>query len=129
MLFDKGGTNDKERLNTTEPLLLKIANLEQVRWLDTGETAPFSSTARTGDLEVMIPLAGLIDIEEEIQRLSKQIEKLAGDSSRLEGKLNNQRFVDNAPPEVVAAERKKLTDNQQTLELLQSKLEEVKNLG
>ena len=129
MLFEKGDANDKDRLVTTKTLLQKIANLDEVRWLENDETAPFSSTARTGDLEVMIPLAGLIDLEEEVQRLNKQIEKLGKDSSRLEGKLGNQRFVDNAPPEVVEDERAKLADNKQTLKLLQSKLEEVQKIA
>ena len=129
MLFKKGNQEDQDRLLATELLLRKIANLEEVRWLAEGETQPFSTTALAGELEVMIPMAGLINVEKEVERLNKEIEKLVKDSSRIQGKLSNQRFVDNAPTAVVEAERKKLSENAHSLELLKTKLMEVKSLS
>ncbi|MDH6365799.1 valyl-tRNA synthetase [Enterococcus sp. PF1-24] len=68
--------------------------------------------------EVYLPLAGLINIEEEIQRLEKELAKLDGEVKRVQGKLANERFVANAPDDVVAAEKAKekdYLDKQQTV--------------
>jgi len=129
MLLDKGSEEDRARMQSTETLLCKLANLEQVRWLEDQEKPPFSATGLAGDLEVMIPMAGLIDVEAEVKRLNREVEKLVTESSRLKGKLSNQRFVDNAPATVVEAEKKKLSDIEQALSSLHTKLDEVKNLS
>jgi len=71
-----------------------------------------SATNLVGDLEVHVPLAGLIDKEAELARLDREIAKLDKNIQILSGKLNNQKFVDNAPPEVVAKEREKLEETQ-----------------
>ncbi len=125
LLLGKGNQTDRERLQNTEILLCKLANLEQVRWLDEGEQAPFSATGLAGEMEVMIPMAGLIDVEKELARLDKEIEKLVKEASRLTGKLSNQKFVDNAPAEVVESERKKLSDCEHNIKLLHSKRDQV----
>lgn len=61
------------------------------------------------DLEVFIPMQGLVDIDKETARLSKDRDKLTQDLQRTEGKLNNEKFVNNAPLEVVEKEREKIT--------------------
>lgn len=60
--------------------------------------------------EIFLPLAGLINIEEEIKRLEKELAKWTDEVKRVQGKLGNERFVANAPAEVVAAERAKEKD-------------------
>lgn len=67
-----------------------------------------AGTAIVGGAEVYLPLAGLIDLEKEIQRLKKELENLRKDMERTEGKLNNQGFVAKAPAEVIAKEKEKL---------------------
>ena len=57
--------------------------------------------------ELFLPLAGLINIEEEIARLEKELDKWTKEVKRVQGKLSNERFVSNAPDEVVEAERAK----------------------
>ena len=69
-------------------------------------------TAVVGNTEIFLPLKGLIDIEKEIQRLSKELESLKKETARLEGKLENPTFIAKAPAEVVLQERAKLTDYQ-----------------
>jgi valyl-tRNA synthetase len=128
MLLDNGSEVDRDRLENTKLLLLKIANLEEVRWLEENEKQPFSATGLAGELQVMIPMAGLIDVQEEIERLNKTIEKLVKEASRLNGKLSNSKFVENAPAEVVDSERKKLTECEQEIELLHAKRDEVQAL-
>ncbi|MGQ7642447.1 valine--tRNA ligase, partial [Streptococcus suis] len=60
--------------------------------------------------ELFLPLAGLINIEEEIARLEKELDKWTKEVKRVQGKLSNERFVSNAPDEVVEAERAKEKD-------------------
>jgi valyl-tRNA synthetase len=63
--------------------------------------------ALCGELEIRVPMAGVIDIDQELVRLDKEITKYESELARLEGKLNNKAFVERAPPEVVAAELQK----------------------
>ena len=60
--------------------------------------------------EIYLPLAGLINIDEEIKRLEKELAKWTGEVKRVQGKLANERFVSNAPENVVAEERAKEKD-------------------
>ncbi|MEZ9934635.1 hypothetical protein, partial [Vibrio sp. 10N.261.49.C12] len=65
--------------------------------------------------ELMIPMAGLIDKDAELNRLAGEIKKTEGEIKRIEGKLNNQGFVAKAPEAVVAKEREKLDGYKDTL--------------
>ncbi len=64
--------------------------------------------AMVAGVEIYLPLKGLIDIKKEKERLEKEYEKLAFEQKRLESKLENAGFINNAPPAVVAKEREKL---------------------
>ncbi|MHA8110891.1 valine--tRNA ligase [Lactobacillaceae bacterium Melli_B4] len=78
------------------------------------------------DAEVSIPLAELVDLKEEIKRLDKEIEQFNAEVQRAEKKLSNERFVENAPDDVVDAEREKLTDNKAKLEATKQRQAELK---
>jgi len=110
--FGNGSADDERRLNENRQFLSKLASLDHITWLNPSEEAPLSATNLVGDLEVHVPLAGLIDKEAELARLDREIAKLDKNIQILSGKLNNQKFVDNAPPEVVAKEREKLEETQ-----------------
>lgn len=74
-------------------------------------TAPeLAMSAVLTGAELYLPLAGLINIEEEIARLEKELEKWTQEVKRVQGKLANERFVANAPDEVVQAEKEKEKD-------------------
>lgn len=75
--------------------------------------------------EVYVPLEELIDLDEEIARLQGDVKKFAGEVKRAEGKLGNEKFVNNAPEAVVAEEREKLTDWQAKLAATESRLAEL----
>ncbi|MDY2522078.1 valine--tRNA ligase [Weissella confusa] len=77
--------------------------------------------------EVYVPLEELIDLDEEIARLQGDLKKFAGEVKRAEGKLGNEKFVNNAPEAVVAEEREKLADWQAKLAATESRLEELKS--
>ena len=119
IVLSNGDDNDKDRMTIHAQALRKLAKLESITWLENTESAPVSATALVGNLEILVPMAGLIDKDAELTRLGKEIEKLGKDLSRIEGKLSNASFVDKAPAEVVAKEREKLAEQQAAMEKLQ----------
>ncbi|MDB9805383.1 valine--tRNA ligase [Porticoccaceae bacterium] len=121
IFMTKGGDNDQRRMQDNHQFLSKLANLESITWLDNPEDAPLSATALAGDLEILVPMAGIIDVDAELARLDREIEKNALEAKKLSGKLSNAKFVDNAPAEVVAKERQKLNDLESSLTQLQDK--------
>jgi valyl-tRNA synthetase len=106
---------DQRRLTENEALLKKLARLESITVLQAGEEAPLSATALVGEMEVLVPMAGLIDKGAELARLDKEILRLQGEVQRVGGKLSNAGFVDKAPAEVIEKERAKLAEAEQAL--------------
>ncbi len=84
-----------------------------------------AATQVAGDVEICLPLAGLVDIAEEEQRLGKEIAKLHADVEFFRKKLGNEKFVANAPAEVLAKDRGKLADAQEKLAILERSLEKL----
>ncbi|MFI8397271.1 valine--tRNA ligase [Pseudomonas sp. NPDC079367] len=109
---------DQRRLTENEALLKKLARLESITVLAAGEEAPLSATALVGEMEVLVPMAGLIDKAAELARLDKEILRLQGEVQRVGGKLSNAGFVDKAPAEVIEKERAKLAEAEQALDKL-----------
>ncbi len=105
--------------------LLKVQNLNK---LAPEIDAPESATALVGDMKVLIPLAGLIDKEQEIGRLHKKLQKLNQQKTQFEAKLNNQKFISNAPQAIVEAERTRLTSTQNAIVDLSAQLEKMNRL-
>ncbi|MBC5831139.1 valine--tRNA ligase [Vibrio metschnikovii] len=113
---------DAARVETNKPVLISLAKLESVRVIESNEVTPACATALVGKSELMIPMAGLIDKQAELERLAKEIAKTEGEIKRIEGKLSNQGFIAKAPEAVVAVERNKLNGYQETLvKLLEQK--------
>ncbi|MGA4449326.1 valine--tRNA ligase [Ectopseudomonas chengduensis] len=115
IIVANASAEDLRRLADFEPLLSKLAKLESVRVLAAGEEAPMSATTLVGEMEVLVPMAGLIDKDAELARLDKEIGRLQGEVQRVGGKLNNQGFVAKAPAEVLDKERAKLAEAEQAL--------------
>jgi valyl-tRNA synthetase len=110
VLLRNASRTDWQRLQTTQAFLGSIARLESVNLLESDEEAPPSATALVGEMEIMIPMAGLIDKEAELSRIARALDKLQKDHERTQGKLSNEKFVSNAPAEVIAKEQAKLAD-------------------
>ena len=92
------------------------------------DATPACATGLHNSVEVLVPLAGLIDVSAETARLEKEIGKLEAGLKSVTGKLNNEKFVSNAPDAVVAKERAKQEEMQTALSALRSKLDELNNL-
>jgi valyl-tRNA synthetase len=101
---------DSRRLEQNRALLLNLAKLDSITVLGEADTAPASATQLLGAMDLLIPMAGLIDKDAELSRIAKQLEKMQQEVSRVAGKLANEGFVAKAPEVVLAKEREKLAD-------------------
>lgn len=128
VLFKNGSGDDQKRLNDYQQFLKKMASLESIAWLNPGEEEPMSATALVGQMEILVPMAGLIDKAAEIARLTKESNKLEQDIERTEAKLNNAAFVEKAPAAVVDAERARVADNKIALEKLREQIQKISAL-
>lgn len=118
LLLRKGQKLDKARIQRNEPFLMMLMKLEKIDWLDEKDTPPAAATALVGDLELLIPMADLIDKEAECARLQKEIDKLQKQLDASQGRLNNPRYVEKAPAAVVAQERERVEQFAAALEKL-----------
>ncbi|KTD18843.1 valyl-tRNA synthetase [Legionella lansingensis] len=98
----------QERVEKYRPTLLSLSKLTHIHCMEENEPTPVSASAVVGDLELLIPMAGLIDKDAEITRLTKEIAKLDKDISLAENKLSNPNFTDRAPADIIAKEQEKL---------------------
>ncbi|MCS5592896.1 MAG: valine--tRNA ligase [Gammaproteobacteria bacterium] len=119
---------DKGYLQSNHSILTTLAKLESITQLSDSDEAVESATALVGEMKILIPLAGLVDKEQEIGRLNKEIEKLVKQQQQFSGKLNNEKFVSSAPEAIVAKERQKLNSVEQALRDLQQQLEKISAL-
>jgi valyl-tRNA synthetase len=110
LLFAKGNAADRERTEKFSAQIAFLARTESQRWLGESEDEPASASAIVGELRVLIPLAGLIDLGAEKARLEKEIKRIEGEIAKCNGKLGNETFVANAPAAVVDQERQRLAD-------------------
>ena len=116
--LNSGSADDLRKLNDNRQFLAKLANLEAITWLKPGDEAPMSATALVGNMEILVPMAGLIDKDAELARLNKEIDKLQRELEKVQNKLCNENFVGKAPAEVVAKERERMADMEATLDKL-----------
>ncbi|WP_226665682.1 valine--tRNA ligase [Microbulbifer aggregans] len=128
LILRNGSERDADLLKQTRSLLIKLASLESIEWLEEGATAPASSTALVGDLELLVPMAGLIDVEAESARVLKELDKLDKELARIAGKLQNPNFVDKAPEAVVAKEKARQAEMESARARFAEQLESLKNL-
>jgi valyl-tRNA synthetase len=119
---------DTTWLENNRLFLQTLAKLESIEILTDEANAPESAVALVGEMKVLIPMAGLIDKDAEMARLTKEIDKLKGEIKRLSGKLNNESFVAKAPEAVVAKEREKLAENETALNNLEAQYDKISKL-
>ncbi|MEH6909841.1 MAG: valine--tRNA ligase [Oceanicoccus sp.] len=128
IMVKNGSDEDDRRLTDNRQFLMTMAKIDDITWLKEGDESPMSATSLVGQMEILVPMAGLIDKDAELLRLNKEIEKLQKDLTRIEGKLNNPKFVDKAPLDVVEKEREKQSVQQQSLLKLKQQLQQISTL-
>jgi valyl-tRNA synthetase len=110
ILLKNGNAADRQRVERNEVFLQTLAKLESIQWLADTETPPPAATALIDQLELFIPLAGLIDKNAELARLEKEFAKLEKELTRTQSKLNNPDYVAKAPAAVVDKEKVALNE-------------------
>jgi valyl-tRNA synthetase len=128
VLLQHPSARDLARIEAHRTLLSSMAGLDTLRVLAAGEAAPPASAAFVGDMEILVPLAGLIDPASELHRLAKRLQKTEEEIGRCHAKLGKDSFVRNAPPDVVVQERQRLEDFDRTRAGLTRQIEQVRKL-
>ncbi|GKX55214.1 valine--tRNA ligase [Leminorella grimontii] len=108
VLLRDADANAARRVQENESFINTLARLTGVTVLPAGDKGPVSVTKLVDGAELLIPMAGLIDKEAELERLTKEVTRIEDEIARIESKLSNEGFVARAPEAVVAKEREKL---------------------
>lgn len=127
LLLQGGGANDRENAVQAESMLARLANVTGIQWLDADQEPPLNALSLVGDLKVMVPLAGLIDVAAEQARINKEVGKAQQELEKIEKKLGNEAFVAKAPEAVVAKERDRAAELQATLTTLENQIQALAN--
>ncbi|WP_342316970.1 valine--tRNA ligase [Lysobacter sp. FW306-1B-D06B] len=101
---------DRERVARFDSQLRFLTRLESIAVLDDANAAPAAATAVVGEMKLLVPLEGLVDLGAERARLDKELKRVDGEIAKCHNKLASETFVANAPPAVVEQERKRLAD-------------------
>jgi valyl-tRNA synthetase len=108
MLIANATAAQQQQIATYEHILKAVAKLESITWVKPGDTLPAAATALAGEMQLLIPMQGLIDKDAELLRLNKELEKLTKEHVKAQEKLANPNYVNKAPPEVVEKEQQNL---------------------
>ncbi len=119
ILIQNGNTQDQQKLEKHENILISLARLDKITWLNKEDEAPESAIALVGEMKILIPLAGLIDKQAELKRLNKEMEKLRKELAKCTAKLENPKFTDRAPAKIVEKERQRVAKMNSSLQQLE----------
>ncbi|MFT5577090.1 MAG: valyl-tRNA synthetase, partial [Bermanella sp.] len=128
VLFKNCNATDQRRVEDNRQFLSTLAKLDTMTVLESSAESPMSATQLVGDMELLVPMAGLIDKDAELRRLQKEIAKLDKEVERLAGKLGNESFIAKAPVEVVAKEREKLAGQEHSLSKMREQYDSMATL-
>jgi len=121
-------SSDETYIKNNLSMISTLAKLKNIQQLSENDSAPDSATALAGEMKILIPLAGIVNKDQEILRLNKEIEKLIKHQQQLSGKLNNKKFISKAPKAVVEKEQSKLSSVEKALGDLELQLKKISSL-
>ena len=101
IIIQDASSSDHEKLDTLGSFIRNLGSVESITHKESSDDLPKSAIALLGEMKVFIPLAGLVDIEEEKSRLEKKLSKLNKELESVENRLSNDAFIKKAPIEVV----------------------------
>ena len=119
----RGVGENRSRIESFKNIIIALGKIEKLTLADQIEKPLQSATAVVQKMELFIPLKGLIDLDQEIERLSKRINELSGHLENTEKKLANKNFIDRAPENVVKHENQKLKDMTTEFNLVKANLD------
>jgi valyl-tRNA synthetase len=124
LLVREASAQTQARLKAYDEIIVRMARLESVEI--TPAQPPVGSIQTVVDEATLIlPIATIIDLDKERQRLQKEIDRLRSDISKIDQKLGNEQFVQNAPPEVVEEQRTRRSEAENVLHKLSNALEQL----
>ena len=129
LVLQHASAEDQRRASAHAALLARVGRVESISTLGDGERAPASATALLGDMKLLVPMKGLIDVEAERARLDKQRGKVVAELAKTQAKLGNEKFVNNAPAAVVTQERDRAAGFEKQLTQLAEQLEKLNKLA
>jgi len=129
LLIQHADDSDRARLSQFNELIRRLARLESIEIVPDDRDTADAAVSLAGRMRLLIPLAGLVDIGEELARLEKQLEREQKGLEITEKKLANERFVANAPADVVDKERERLVEHQSKAAELSAQIGKLKNLA
>ena len=116
--------NQKAKTNF-DAIVAKLGNLSSINTINEKPNGAFSFMVKSN--EYFIPLGENIDVAAEIEKLQKELDYTKGFLKSVEGKLGNDRFVNNAPEQVVVNEKNKMADAKAKIEILATKIKDFGN--
>jgi valyl-tRNA synthetase len=128
VILHNGSADDKKIIESNAHYISTLVKIDKLTWKNATETLPECATALSQQLEMHVPLAGLIDKDAELMRLKKEIEKCEKSKIQMESRLSNAAFTDKAPAEVVTKLREEFSAAQQTLKKLQEQHQKIEAL-
>jgi len=128
VILQNSDAADATRADTYLPLLQRLGRVESIAVLEDDQEPPAAATALLGDLRLLVPMKGIIDVDAERSRLEKRIQRVKTDLERTRGKLDNENFVNNAPSDVVTKEQQRAVEFANTISQLTEQLEKLAEL-
>ncbi len=128
VLMQGATAEDLSRYQRNAAAIQRLAGIAAARPLAAGEQAPQAAAAMQGAMTVLVPMAGLVDVDAELERLGRRRSKLEQELARASAKLGNQNFVRNAPAEVVSQEQARVEEFKRELAQLADQLKRVASL-
>ena len=126
--LQSGTEEDRSRFERFDEALSHLGRIQSSLWVEEDADSSQCAVALVGELKLLIPLKGLVDVEEELTRLNKQLAREDLDLKKSEGKLGNKRFVDNAPAAVVEQERQRLSSHQANVDNLRLQISQLESM-
>ncbi len=115
-----------EVIKSNEIYLNRLAAAEPIKFLSVDDAKPEHALSGVIEgVEIFLPLAGLIDVDKEVARLQKELDKLKNGIAATQNKLKNEKFISKAPENVVQAERDKLATAQEKIQSVESRIKQL----
>jgi valyl-tRNA synthetase len=120
---------DRARVATNRAYIERLARVADIEHLEDSAAVRGAATALLGEMRILVPLAGLVDVGAEITRLDKQLARARKDLEACRRKLDNASFVSNAPAEIIAKERERAAELTQRSDQLSAQLTRIREIA
>ena len=115
----------KELFSKIIPYIKRLARVEEVEFVNGAADSKHCAYCTVADTKIIVPLEGLIDIQKEIERQNKKIQKFEAEMNSLNGRLKNEKFVQSAPKEVVEQTRQRVEEIKSEISIIQELIDKL----